>query len=95
MISYYHGTLGFKPGQAMLGRDMLFNLTSTIDWRVVNARKQQKVDIDNDQKSVRKFRNDYAIDNLVYMEETGIYHKLGYKKQGPYIINEVSTNGTV
>ena len=39
--------------------------------------------------------HDYAIINLVYVEITGIYHKLDYKKQGPYIITEVFTNGTV
>ena len=39
--------------------------------------------------------HDYAIGNIVYVEMTGIYCKLDYKKQGPYIITEVFTNGTV
>ena len=32
--------------------------------------------------------HDYAIDDQVYVEITGIYHKLDYKKQGPNIIKD-------
>ena len=39
--------------------------------------------------------HDYSVGNLVYAENTGIYRKLYYDKQGPYRINEVFTNGTV
>ena len=39
--------------------------------------------------------HDYAIGDQVYVEMTGIYHKLDYKKQGPNIIKELFTNGTV
>ena len=38
--------------------------------------------------------HDYAIGDQVYVEMTGIYRKLDYKKQGLYIITEVLTNGT-
>ena len=74
---------------------MLFNFTSIIDWCVVTNRKQGQVDIDNVWKHVRRVRHDQATGNLVYVENTVIYLKLYYKKQGPYIINEVYTNGTV
>ena len=39
--------------------------------------------------------HDYAMGNRVYVEMTGIYHKLDYNKQGPYRITKVFTNGTV
>ena len=79
----------------MFGRDMLLNLTSIIDWRVVTDIKQGQVGIDNVCKHDRWVRNDQAIGDLVYVENVGIYLKLYYKKQGPYIITEVFTNGTV
>ena len=66
------------PGQAVFGRDMIFNLASVIDWRVITAGKQQQVDIDNVQENTRGVTHDYAISNLVYLEITGIYHKLYY-----------------
>ena len=74
---------------------MLFNLTSTVDWRVLTARKQRQIDIDNVRKNSRKFRHDYTIGNLVYVKNTSIYRKSDNEKQGPYVITEVFTNGTV
>ena len=39
--------------------------------------------------------HDFAIGDRVYVEMTGIYCKLNYKKQGLYRITEVFINGTV
>ena len=39
--------------------------------------------------------HDYAIDNQVYVEITGIYCKFDYNKHVPYIINGVYTHFTV
>ena len=83
------------PVQAVFGRDILFNLTSVVDWRVVTSAKQRQVDIDNVREKSRIFKHDYAIGNLVYVKMTGIYHKIDSKKQGPYRITEVFTNSTV
>ena len=35
----YHCTIIATPGQAVFGRDMLFNLVSIVDWRVVTDAK--------------------------------------------------------
>ena len=43
----YRRTIMATPGQAIFGRDMIFNLLSVIDWLVLNAAKQQQVDIAN------------------------------------------------
>ena len=74
---------------------MLFNLTSVVDWRVAIAEKQRQVDIDNIRENSRQVTHDYAIGDIVYVEMTGIYRKLDFKKQEPYRITEVFTNGTV
>ena len=83
------------PGQAVFGRDILFNLDSVIYWRVATAANQRQLDIDNVRENAKRLTHDYAIGNRVYVEMTVIYRKLDYKKQGPYIITEVFTNGTV
>ena len=41
--AYYHHTIMVTPGQYVFGRDMLFNLTSFIDWQVVTAAKQRQL----------------------------------------------------
>ena len=43
----YNRTIIATPGQYVFGKDMIFNLTSVTDWRVITARKQGQVDIDN------------------------------------------------
>ena len=57
----YHRTIMATPGQAFFGRDMLFNPTSVVDWRVVTAAKQRQVDIDNIRENVKRVTYDYAI----------------------------------
>ena len=74
---------------------MLFNLASVVDWQVSNAVRQRQLDIDNVRKNAKRVMHDYTISNRVYFEITGIYRKLCYKKQGPYRITEVFSNGTV
>ena len=83
------------PGQDVFVRDMLFNLTSVDDWQVVTAVKQRKVDIDNVRENAKWVTHEYAIGNQFYVEMKCIYQKLDYNKQGPYIITELFTNGTV
>ena len=65
---------------------MLFNLTSVVYWLLATAAKQFQVDIRNVQEKSRRVMHDYAIGDSVYVEMTGIYCKLYYKKQGPYRI---------
>ena len=83
------------PCQAIFGRDVLFNLASAVECRVVTASKQRQVDIDNVRENAKRVTHDCAIGNQVYVEMTGIYRKIDYRKQGPYIITEVFKNGTV
>ena len=35
------------PGQDVFSRDMLFKLTSVVDWRIPTDAKQRQIDIDN------------------------------------------------
>ena len=43
----YHRTIQKTPGQAFFVRDIIFNLASVLDWRIITASKQQQEDIDN------------------------------------------------
>ena len=82
-------------GQAVSGRNIFFNLASVVDWRVITAAKQRQVEIDNVRENSRQVTHDYAIGDQVYVEMTGIYHKLDYNKQEPYRTTDFLTNGTV
>ena len=65
---------------------MIFNLASIINWQVVAARKQRQVNIDNVRKNTNQLIFDYAIGDLVYVDETPMHCKLDYDKHGPYRI---------
>ena len=83
------------PGQAFFGRDVIFNIASVVSWQVATAANQRQVDIDNVIEKSRKVTHDYKIGYQLYVKMSGIYRKLDYKKQGPYIITEVFPNVTV
>ena len=74
----YHRTIQAMPGQDFFGRDMIFNLASVIEWRVMTALKQRQVDMDNVLENDRQVTHDYAIGNQVHVEITCIYRKLYY-----------------
>ena len=83
------------PGQAVFGRDMLFNPTSVLDWWFVTTAKQRQLDIDNVRGESRRVTHDYVIGNRVYVEMTEIYRKIDYKKQRLYKITVAFANSTV
>ena len=74
---------------------MVFKLASVVCWRVETAAKQRQLDIDNVRENAKQVTHDYVIGDQVYVEMNVIYQNLYYKKQGPYKITEVFTNGTV
>ena len=42
----YHRTIMDTPGQAIFGKDIIFNLASVIDWGNITAANHQQMDID-------------------------------------------------
>ena len=45
-------------GQAILGKDMSFNLESVVDWQVVTAARQSQVDINDVRENARQVMHD-------------------------------------
>ena len=90
-IRYYnHRNIGDTPGQAVFVRYMKFNLASVLDWKVITNKKYQQVNIIyNIRKNSRPLIHDYAIGDIVYVNMTEIYHKLGYNKYRVYRITKV------
>ena len=76
--SSYHCNIQATPVQVIFGRDMIFNLASVIDWRVITNGKQQQLETDNMRENARQVTNEYAIGDPVHGDMTGIYCKLYY-----------------
>ena len=67
MRASYHFNIRSTLGQAVLGRNMLFEIASVVDWPVATTMKQLQVDIDNVRENAKQVRHDYAIGDRVYV----------------------------
>ena len=87
-----HHILGDTHVQSIFGIDIILNFVSTVDWKVIPTRNQRQLEIDDTRENASWVRYDYAEGHIVYVDNTGIYRKIYYKKYETYIITEVFTN---
>ena len=93
--STYHTVLRTTPGAAVFGRDMLFDIPYSADWTDIGRRRQELVNQNNDRENKRRIDFDYAVGQKVLLNKDGILRKAQDKNDGPYVITQVHTNGTV
>ena len=93
--STYHTVLRSSPGAAVFGRDMLFDIPYLADWTEIGKRRQLLVDQDCEKKNSRRIDFDYTVGQQVLLRKDGILRKAEDKNDGPYVITQVHTNGTV
>ena len=93
--STYHTVLKTTPGAAVFGRDMLFDIPLLADWTEIGRRRQALVNQGNIRENKRRVDFDYAVGQKVLLIKDGILGKAEDKNDGPYVITQVHTNGTV
>ena len=93
--SSYNSTTEATPAQLVFGRDMMFNLSTLVDWKELSIRKQNLVDKANLRENRNRVDYDYQINDEVYIKREGIFRKLDNPKLGPFQITDIYTNGTV
>ena len=93
--STYHTVLKSSPGAAVFGRDMLFDIPYLADWTAIGQRRQKLVDQNNVQENKNRVDFDYRTRQKVLLQKEGIHHKAETRYEGPYVITEVHTNGTI
>ena len=96
--SSYHTVLKATPGQAIFGRDMLFDIPFITDWTEVGRRRQQIVESSNIRENKKRLDFDYEVGSkaLIIKATDGSYlPKAEDKNKGPYTVTQVYTNGTV
>lgn len=96
--STYHTVLKATPGEAIFGRDMLFDIPFVADWSEIGRRRQQLVDKNNARENTRRLPFDYIPGSrcLIISEINGEKKRKALdKNEGPYTVTNVYTNGTV
>ena len=93
----YHSTLQASPGQTVFGRDMLFDLTFNTKWDNIQENKQQKINYRNIRENLRRIPFDYQIGDkvVIHKDHKALIRKAVYVNDGPFVITQVFTNGTV
>lgn len=91
----YHSTLQATPAQLVFGRDMLFNMSKVINWKIITENKRKQIARDNNRENARRIAHSYSVGDEVLRIKKGIKRKYSRHKSDPYVITNVHTNGTV
>ena len=90
-----HTTLDATPGQLVFGRDMLFDLSLQADWKNIYEKQKQAHKNSTACKNAEKVKYTYGQKDHVLLDRGIIQHKLNPKRDGPYKVKKVYTNGAV
>ena len=96
--STHHSVLRASPGQCIFGRDMLFDIPFLCDWSDIGKRRQQLVDRSNARENKKRVPFDYTVGSkAMIIKSTDGSHlpKAEDVHEGPYLVTQVFTNGTV
>ena len=89
-----HTTLDVSPGALSFQRDMILPIPLITNVHQARERRQTRIDENNRRENLRRRYKDYAVGDeilqLVYKP-----NKMAPRAVGPYIIQQVHTNGTV
>mgnify|MGYP000560201289 CR=1 FL=1 len=91
----YHTTLKATPMQIVFGRDAILNLKFQSDWKKIKVQKERMIKANNTRENSKRIAHQYQVHNKVLLrrDNKAKYTRAPY--EGPYIIAEVFTNGTV
>jgi len=90
-----HSILDATPAQIVFGRDMLFDLSFTTNFKDLLNKKQKASDLNVDRENKKRFKYDYKINDLNLLDRGTLQCKLVPKRDGPYQVIRVYSNGTL
>ena len=93
--STFHTTLQATPAQLVFHRDMLLPIQHIADWALINERKQQEINKNNERENRKRISHTYAEGDKVLLEIPKRQRKHQKQRDGPYTIEKVNTNGTI
>ena len=90
----YHTTLQATPRQLVFGRDMTFNIKHEANWHAIKQHKQQLIAQNNQRENAKRIEHQYSKGDKVLLTWHAA-RKLECPYEGPFMVTNVHTNGTV
>jgi hypothetical protein len=76
-------------------RHMLLPVKFTADWQAIQAKRQRRIEDSNARENASRIEHEYKIGDLIMKARPGKLAKLRRKRDGPYTVTHVYTNGTL
>jgi pyruvate kinase len=74
---------------------MLFDLSFTTNYNQLKNIKQKASDLNVDHENTKRIKNDYKVNDLIFLDRGKLQKKLVPKRDGPYQVIRVYSNGTL
>ena len=90
-----HTTLDASPSQLVFGRDAMLNIDFHADWQVIKARKQKRINDNNEAENSKRITHTYHIGDKILIKNDP-NRKFGTNAySGPFTVTNVRNNGTL
>ena len=89
-----HRTMEISPGAMVFNRDMILPIPLIANYNLIREKKQIAIDEANRKENLRRRFKDYVVGDKVMIKAWNP-GKLQARTFGPFIINQVHTNGTI
>jgi hypothetical protein len=73
--STHHTVLKASPGAAIFGQDMLFDILSIADWKIIGEHRQRLNDLNTDLENKGRIDYDYKVGQKILVRNKGILCK--------------------
>jgi hypothetical protein len=90
-----HSVLNPTPAQTVFGRDMLFDLSFATENKEIRKHKQEASDANTHKENSKRDKHEYKVNDQVLLDRGILQRKLSPKRDGPYQIIRVYSNGTL
>ena len=89
-----NSTFGVSLGALVFQRDMQINIPILADYEMIRQRRQARIDYNADRENAKRCFKDYTAGEevMILVQDPG---KLEERAHGPYVIQQVHTNGTL
>ena len=74
---------------------MLFDLSFTTEYKEIKKRKQEASDANTHKENSKRVKHEYKVNDQVLLNRGILQRKLTSKRDGPYQIVRVYSNGTL